>query len=114
MEENKLKVFTSGDGLSFDIEFEIYDNILFTEIYCNEDEPRITAIELTLAISVVDCVGQMKGYPQRELAVALGAEQALNFTIDNEGIEMKQIEDGKKILVKVDLNSSFLFLNNDV
>lgn len=109
--ENKITVFSSGDGLNFNIEFILDNNILYTEIMYNETEPKITAIKVTLAVILVDCVGQVKGYPDGTLSTALGDEVALNYTIEHEGVEMKQLPNGKDMAVKVDLNSNFSFLD---
>ena len=109
--ENKITAFSSGDGLNFNIEFILDNNILYTEIVYNETDPRITAIKVTLAVILVDCVGQVKGYPDGILSAALGDEVAMNYTIENEGVEIKQLANGKDMVVKVDLNSNFSFLN---
>lgn len=109
--ENKITVFSSGDGLNFNIEFILDNNILYTEIMYNETDPRITAIKVTLAVILVDCVGQVKGYPDGTLSTALGDEVAMNYTIENEGVEIRQLANGKDMVVKVDLNNNFSFLN---
>ena len=110
--ENRIIAFTSGYGLSFNIEFILNDNILSTQIINNEADPRITAIRLTLAVLLLDCVGQMKGYPEKALSGTLSADKkALNYTVENEGIEMKRLDSGEGIQVRVDINSKFSFLN---
>lgn len=109
--EDKITVFSSGDGLNFNIEFILDNNILYTEVMYNETDPRITAIKVTLAIILVDCVGQVKGYPAGTLSTVLGDEVAMNYTIENEGVEIRQLANGKDMVVKVDLNSEFSFLN---
>lgn len=109
--ENKITVFSSGEGLNFNIEFILDNNILYTEIMYNETDPRITAIKVTLAVILVDCVGQVKGYPDGTLSTALGDEVAMNYTIENEGVEIKQLANGNDMVVKVDLNNDFSFLD---
>lgn len=109
--ENKITVFSSGEGLNFNIEFILDNNILYTEIMYNETDPRITAIKVTLAVILVDCVGQVKGYPDGTLSTALGDEVAMNYTIENEGVEIKQLANGNDMVVKVDLNNNFSFLD---
>ena len=107
---DKITVFSSGNGLSFNIEFILNNNILYTEVLYNQADSRITAINLTLAIALVDCIGQVKGYPEGALTEALSNETAMNYTIENEGIEIKQLDNSQNIYVKVDLNSSFSFV----
>lgn len=109
--ENRIEVSSSGNGLYFNIEFILYNNILYTEIMYNEDDPRITAIKLILAIILVDCVGQVKGYPDGTLFTALRDEVAMNYTIEKEGVEIKQLVNGDGIVVKVDIDSNFSFLD---
>lgn len=109
--DNKITVVSSGDGLFLNIEFILDNNILYTEVMYNEIDPKITAVKVTLAVIVVDCVGQVKGYPDGTFSTALGDEVAMNYTIENEGIEIKQLSNGKGMVVKVDLNSKFSFLD---
>lgn len=109
--ENRIEVSSSGNGHYFNIEFILYNNILYTEIMYNEDDPRITAIKVILAIILVDCVGQVKGYPDGTLFTALGDEVAMNYTIEKEGVEIKQLVNGDGIVVKVDIDSNFTFLD---
>lgn len=110
--ENGLKVLAAYGSINFEVDFELNDNILYTEIFYNESNNETAYVQTVLAAQLIDCVGQMKGFPEQALAVALGKEQSLDFTIDNEGIESKKIEEEHKITIKVDLNSSFDFLND--
>ena len=109
--QNKITVFTGGDGLSFNVDFTLKNNILYTKIIYNQDDPNTNAIELILAIALVDCVGQVNGHPEGVLFTALGNDEALNYTIENEGVEIRNADNGYDVIIKVDLNSSFSFLD---
>lgn len=115
--DNKLKVNCNIYNFSFYLEFVKTGNILSTEILSDVDNPEYipekSFIELTLAAILIDCVGQVKGYPEGRIMEILGEDRALEFTINNEGVELKPIDGGRKISVKVDLNSNFPFLNSN-
>lgn len=110
-QENRINVVSSGDGLYFNVIFVRNDNILSTEIRHNTVEPRSTLIKTLLGINLVDCVSQLKGYPERTLTLALNEEVASNYTLENEGVEIKSL-DNNGIAIRIDLNSEFSFLNN--
>lgn len=110
-QENRINVVSSGDGLYFNVIFLRNDNILSTEIRHNTVEPRSTLIKTLLGINLVDCVSQLKGYPERTLTLALNEEVASNYTLENEGVEIKSL-DNNGIAIRIDLNSEFSFLNN--
>ena len=109
--ENKILVYTSGNGISFNVEFILDNNILYAKMINGEEDSKISAIKLLLAIILADSVGQVKGYPEGLLCVDLLDEAARNYTIENEGIEIKQLDNGEIIIVSIDLKSSFPFLN---
>ena len=109
--ENDITIVSSGDGLVFYVQFVLNDNILSSEIEYIDLNSGLTAIKSMLAVKLVDCVGQTKGFADGELLNSLGNEEAMNYTIENEGVEIKQLADNKGMSIKVDLNSNFSFLN---
>lgn len=111
--DNTITVASSADGVNFFVtEFILDNNILYTEVMYNDADSRITAIKVILAVALIDSVGQIKGYPEKMLSKALGEEVAMNYTIEKEGVEIKQLNDSGMVL-KVDLNSDFSFLNKN-
>lgn len=110
--ENKIIIYSSGKGVSFNVEFILENNILYTEITYNQVDNKIAASRLTLAVILIDCVGQLKGHEDRALSKALSAGDAKYYTIDNEGVELKQLADKQCVLLEADLNSDFSFLKN--
>ena len=109
-QSNTLNVFSSGDGLYFNVKFTLEDNILFTEIEDNEIEPREPMIRTMLGIILFDCVSQTKGYPERALTQALNDDIAMNYTLENEGVELKALDNGG-LAMRIDVNSNLSFLN---
>lgn len=105
--KNEIFISSSGDNLYFNVNFKKEDNILYSEILYDLVDNRKTAIKMYLAIILADCVGQVKGYSEREITKALSDKNALNYTIENEGIEMKKKNDETGILIKIDLNNDF-------
>lgn len=107
---NTLNIISTGDGLYFNVNFMLEDNILFTEIENNTTEPREPIIRTMLGISLVDCVSQIKGYPEKTLTQALNDDAAMNYTLENEGVEIKSLNNGG-LTIRIDLNSNLSFLN---
>ncbi len=107
-----VNVSSSGDGLYFNVQFILNNNILSADISNNEVDARMVAIKLFLAVEFVDSAGQLRGFPEGALFNALGKEEYVNYTLENEGAEIKLIDDENKIVVRVNLNSDFSFLNN--
>ena len=77
----------------------------------NHADSRITTIEMLLAIILIDSVGQNKGFPEQTLSTALAQQAAMNYTIENEGVEIKKLDNEQGVAIRVDLNSDFSFLN---
>lgn len=109
--QDGITVFSSGEGLTFNIQFVLNNNILSTEIMYNHADSRITTIEMLLAIILIDSVGQNKGFPEQTLSTALAQQAAMNYTIENEGVEIKKLDNEQGVAIRVDLNSDFSFLN---
>ena len=109
---NRITIVSSGDGVYFNVEFILdKNNILYTTIKYNAADPQITVAEALLANILLDCVGEVKGYPTGTLYKALSGDDYKNYTLEREGIEIKSIENSYDISIKVDLNNNFSFLN---
>lgn len=106
--QDGITVFSSGDGLTFDIKFVLNDNVLSTKIIYNQTVPEASSIEMMLAIILIDSVGQMKGLPERTLIKdLLTNENSINYTIENNGIQVEQLDGNQGAIIKVDLESDF-------
>ena len=96
--------------LSYTINFKLENDVLSTQIYLDEQEQRNTLIKLLLTIPLLDCVGQLKGYPDGAMLTAINNDEAQYYTLENEGVEIKNTQNNKDIIVRIDLNSEFNFL----
>lgn len=91
IQPNKINVYTYGEGLSYNVEFDLNDDILSTQIYKNGDGVGLL-IKSMIGFMVADCVAQMKGYPQRTLSILMTSDKNVtNYTLEKEGIELKAI-----------------------
>ena len=106
-----IYILSGGDGLSFTVKFVRNDNILSTEIDNTSSDTRMAYTQLLLSLMLVDCVIQTKGYPDRAFATTIADKESLDYTLENDGVEIKKSDDGNYILVNVDLDSDFSFLN---
>ena len=104
---NRITVSTSGDGLTFNTDFWLNNNILSADITVKNIS---STINLMLGLLVIDSVGQMKGYSENTLISAFENKEFTNYTIENEGLELKQLDNGHGISMKIDLNNNFPFL----
>lgn len=106
---NRITVCSVGEGITFKIEFVLNDNILSTKLLYNNSNPEMTLTEVLIASSFIDCIGQMSGNSEGELLKVLMGEECTKYTLEKEGIEIKNIESTYDISIKVDLNSNFIF-----
>ena len=110
-EGNRINVVSTGEGLYFNVSFLRNDNILSTEIRSNATDTRLIMIKILLGVTLVDCVAQVKGYPERTLTNALSEDAAMYYTLENEGVEM-EVLNNNGMAIRIDLNSDLSFLNN--
>ena len=60
----------------------------------------------------MNCVGQIKGYPSSTLSYVLMAKSSQVFTLENEGIDVKENAERTMATIKIDLNSDLSILKN--
>lgn len=107
--ENKINVNCSGIGIAITQVFEENENILTATIKKDVGTSEENIVKALLATVMFDCVGQVKGYSDGFLTQRLSGDESRYYTLENEGIEI--VEDNG-IIMKIDLNSNFDFLNN--
>ena len=56
-----------------------------------------------VTIILADCIGQLHGYSDGELMDTLNSDEVQNYTVENEGFEIKQLSE-ESIQVKMDIN----------
>lgn len=110
--QDKLRVVTSKDDLHINVDFSLDNNILYAKIFYSETSPFINMTEELMAILVADSVGQVKGYPDGAISgILLSDDEALSsYTVENEGVEIKIAENGLDVIVRIDLDSDFPFV----
>lgn len=108
---NESKSYT----IDSEIQFTLSENILSITMNVLEGIEGNTANTLglgnlpymllrnSLLMSVVDSVGQLNEYKQGDLIAALNQDAAKNYTLEKEGILLKQIDEDN-IEVKIDLS----------
>lgn len=110
---NNITVLGSGDGINTTVVFTLEGDILSTVIVNDTKNPQKPVLEILHAMSLLDSIGEYKGYPERTIINEFDKEESKYYTVENEGIEIKQDSDTGNAIIKVDLNKSFSFLNDD-
>lgn len=105
--DNQIIVFCAGDGQTSLIKFTYNNNILSTEIPVRSVKSMLTVADTLLALDLVDCIGQLKGFPERTITNALSGETVPTYTLENDGLEIVAVENNSKIRIRVDLTSNF-------
>ena len=98
--ENKINVLykSEEENIEYNYEYNLEGTVLSAEFSGDDDfEGMMTAIIL------VDSIGQLHGYEDGELFATLNAEGIRGYTVENEGFEAKEIEEGK-YQIKVDIS----------
>lgn len=107
-----IKITCSTLEVTYSVKLTLNDNILSTEILDRKDgDDYERLIKANMAMILIDCIGQIKGYPEQAIFDVLYDESTSDFTLENEGIEMKRLENNKGGVIRVDLNSDFPFMN---
>ena len=66
--------------------------------------PQDDVFSIGLAsIILIDEIAQLHGYAEGEIMDTLNSEEVLNYTVENEGLEMKQASDGT-VDIKIDID----------
>lgn len=106
---NKIAIHSGGVGVSVTQYFQLEENILTTSIREDLGTSEENIVKSLLATVLFDCVAQLKGYPERTLTLRLAEEESQYYTLEKEGVEIV-VDNG--LIMKIDLNSNFDFLNN--
>lgn len=98
-EENKLVVTVNGDsGEVADVKYILEGNILKGSF--NEEE-SLNGLMVTVVLT--DAIGKLHGYQDGELFETLNSETISNYTVENEGFSVTELED-KGYEVKIDIS----------
>ena len=99
-EENKITItLTQGeDHISFDYTL---DGTILTGTISGTESNVITG--LIISEILIDSIGQLHGYEDGELFDTINSDEISNYTLENEGLETKKLEDGS-YQIKVDIS----------
>ncbi len=94
---NTLTITAATNDDSTEIVYTLSDNILSTTLAKDDLSGGIASLYL------IDSIGQLQGYEDGELFSTLNSEKITNYTVDKEGIEIKNLEDGS-VSIKIDIS----------
>lgn len=103
-----IKIHTGNNDISCNVNLTLNNDILTAEIL--DGDQYISLTKVNLAVILVDCIGQIKGYPEKAVLDVLWNEPTSHFTLKNEGVEIKRLENDQGMAVRVNLNSDFPFM----
>ena len=95
---DKLIVTIKAPEVDAKVEYD-YGNGILHGVFSSDDALN----GLITTTILVDAVGQVHGYKDGELFLTLNSDQILGYTVDNEGFEIKEKENGEYD-VKIDIN----------
>ena len=95
-DDKNINITIEANGNTAELEYVLEGNILSTSL---EGDDAISGAMVSMVL--IDCIGQLHGYSDGELFATLNSEEIQNYTLENEGIEIKQ--DTTKYIIKVDI-----------
>ena len=104
-EENKLIISVEYSGQTDTCEYTLDGSILTTKF---SQENALSAGIATMIL--IDAIGQLHGYKDGDLFDTLNSAEVVNYTVENEGFEIKESSDGS-IDVKIDIDKKFTLVN---
>jgi len=111
--ENEINVFGRLNNINTTVVFNLDGDILSTEIVNDRTNSQKTALSISYAMYLLDSIGKYKGYPEKAIIKEFNNEASKYYTIENEGVELKQDPITGNITIKADLSKDFSFLNNN-
>lgn len=104
---DSLKITFSSQDFESETIYNLEGNILTTTFPFNDLSSLTSALMTSI---LVDCIGTFHGYSEGDLFATLNEDTIKNYTIENEGYEIKQLEDGN-IKVQVDISKKIPLIN---
>lgn len=95
---NKLNISVTSNGQTLNFEYTLTDTIL-SATFSDDDEQN----GVQVATIIADCVGQLHGYSDGDLLDTLNSEKITDYTVLNEGYEIKEISNNN-YQVKIDIS----------
>lgn len=94
--DTTLTITVVMSNVTTEVVYTLDGNILSTTL----TQDNITGAMASMYL--IDSIGQLHGYEDGELFATLNSEEAMNYTLDNDGLEIKQF-DNKHVSIKVDI-----------
>lgn len=91
-----LTITSVMSNVTTEVQYSLDGNILSTTL------AQDNIVGAMACAYLIDSIGQLQGYEDGELLTTLNSEEIMNYTIDNQGFEIKQLDDGK-VSTKVDI-----------
>ena len=95
---NKLMITVTANDETTNVEYTLEDTILSANF---SKENALT--ELAVSMILTDCIGQLHGYSDGELFTTLNSEKVVNYTVENEGLEIIELPDNG-YQIKIDIS----------
>lgn len=109
-EDLTILLTADRNGTKMNVEFILDDSILSANVSAPEPEDMAKPI---MAMLLVDCVGQIHGYPEGDTMSILNSQKIKNYTVANEGLEMKDLGENS-FAISIDITKRFPLLNADL
>ena len=105
-----LNIYINGKGIVLDVKLKLEGNVLSTEIEKHTPE-EISNAKSLIAIRLIDSVGVDKGLEEGVLYKKLNSDlkNLGSYSLEKDGFEIKDIENGNGFILKIDLNNSFSY-----
>ncbi|MGN1298607.1 MAG: hypothetical protein ACI4UE_01315 [Candidatus Scatovivens sp.] len=100
IEENNIKIYYKDkeENEEYSFIYPVLENIISVEI---EFKNHIDFMNVNCFLEILDCAEQLHGYKPGEVNETLNSEETKNYTLENEGYEIKQKSDSM-ISIKFD------------
>lgn len=86
--ENKITLSATANGSTIEYEFVLQGSILSANF---SQEEALSGLMFTSLL--VDCIGQLHGYSDGEMFTTMQSDKIINYTVENEGLEIKKTSD---------------------
>ena len=95
---NKLTVSVAANDTTTNLEYTLEDSILSANF---SGDDAFSGLAVTIVLT--DSIGQLHGYSDGELFTTLNSDKISNYTVENEGFEIKEMSN-KDYQIKIDIS----------
>lgn len=101
-----INISIDAEGKNYNLEYKLNGNILSTTIINDE----AAMVKEAANGFLIDCIGQLHGYSELQIASTLNSHEVMGYTVENEGLEIKEKSDGS-VQIKIDITKKFPLLD---